>query len=143
QRSLRLAARPARRRVVAAAGRVRARPRAGGGVAPAPRGVLDRRDRHARLGRRGGGAPRALCLQRRAGRATGDDPGTAGRRIACEGAVTHIAAFLGVSLLVIVTPGQDTALTIRNTLLGGRGGGVRTAAGVAAGQATWTLAASA
>ena len=57
--------------------------------------------------------------------------------------MTHLAAFLGVSLLVIVTPGQDTALTIRNTLLGGRRGGVRTAAGVAAGQATWTLAASA
>jgi threonine/homoserine/homoserine lactone efflux protein len=57
--------------------------------------------------------------------------------------VTHVAAFLGVSLLVIVTPGQDTALTIRNTLLGGRRGGVRTAAGVAAGQAAWTLAASA
>jgi threonine/homoserine/homoserine lactone efflux protein len=57
--------------------------------------------------------------------------------------VTHLAAFLGVSLLVIVTPGQDTALTIRNTLLGGRRGGVRTAGGVAAGQATWTLAASA
>jgi threonine/homoserine/homoserine lactone efflux protein len=57
--------------------------------------------------------------------------------------VTHLVAFLGVSLLVIVTPGQDTALTIRNTLLGGRRGGIRTAAGVAAGQATWTLAASA
>jgi threonine/homoserine/homoserine lactone efflux protein len=57
--------------------------------------------------------------------------------------VTHLLAFLGVSLLVIVTPGQDTALTIRNTLLGGRRDGVRTAAGVAAGQATWTLAASA
>jgi threonine/homoserine/homoserine lactone efflux protein len=57
--------------------------------------------------------------------------------------MTHALAFLGVSLLVIVTPGQDTALTIRNTLLGGRRAGVRTAAGVAAGQATWTLAASA
>jgi threonine/homoserine/homoserine lactone efflux protein len=57
--------------------------------------------------------------------------------------VTHLVAFLGVSLLVIVTPGQDTALTIRNTLFGGRRAGVRTAAGVAAGQATWTLAASA
>ena len=57
--------------------------------------------------------------------------------------MTHLVAFLGVSLLVIATPGQDTALTIRNTLLGGRRGGVRTAAGVAAGQATWTLAASA
>jgi threonine/homoserine/homoserine lactone efflux protein len=57
--------------------------------------------------------------------------------------VTQFAAFLGISLLVIVTPGQDTALTIRNTLIGGRTGGVRTAAGVAAGQATWTLATSA
>jgi threonine/homoserine/homoserine lactone efflux protein len=51
-------------------------------------------------------------------------------------------AFLGVSLLVICTPGQDTALTIRNTLLGGRRTGVATAAGVAAGQASWTLATS-
>jgi threonine/homoserine/homoserine lactone efflux protein len=54
----------------------------------------------------------------------------------------HLFAFLGVSALVIVTPGQDTALTIRNTLLGGRRAGVLTAAGVASGQAFWTLAAS-
>ena len=53
------------------------------------------------------------------------------------------AAFLGISLLVIVTPGQDTVLTIRNTLLGGRAGGTSTAIGVALGQATWTIAASA
>jgi threonine/homoserine/homoserine lactone efflux protein len=53
------------------------------------------------------------------------------------------AAFLGVSLLVICTPGQDTALTIRNTLLGRRRAGVATAIGVAAGQATWSLATSA
>jgi threonine/homoserine/homoserine lactone efflux protein len=52
-------------------------------------------------------------------------------------------AFLGVSLLVICTPGQDTALTIRNTLLGGRRGGAATALGVSAGQATWTIASSA
>lgn len=52
-------------------------------------------------------------------------------------------AFLGVSLLVICTPGQDTALTIRNTMIGGRRGGVATAFGVAAGQATWTVATSA
>jgi threonine/homoserine/homoserine lactone efflux protein len=44
---------------------------------------------------------------------------------------------------VIVTPGQDTALTIRNSLLGGRRAGVLTAVGVSAGQAVWTLAASA
>ena len=53
------------------------------------------------------------------------------------------AAFLGISALVIVTPGQDTVLTIRNTLLGGRPAGTFTAIGVALGQATWTLAASA
>src|SRR5437588_5950548 len=52
-------------------------------------------------------------------------------------------AFLAVSLLVICTPGQDTALTIRNTLLGGRPAGVTTAAGVSSGQAIWTLATSA
>jgi threonine/homoserine/homoserine lactone efflux protein len=54
----------------------------------------------------------------------------------------ELAAFLGVSALVIVTPGQDTALTIRNTLLGGRIAGVFTAVGVSGGQATWTLATS-
>jgi threonine/homoserine/homoserine lactone efflux protein len=52
----------------------------------------------------------------------------------------QLGAFLGISALVILTPGQDTALTIRNTLLGGRGGGVATAAGVAAGQLVWSLA---
>jgi threonine/homoserine/homoserine lactone efflux protein len=54
--------------------------------------------------------------------------------------VGELLAFLGVSALVIVTPGQDTALTIRNTLLGGRGAGICTAVGVSAGQATWTVA---
>jgi threonine/homoserine/homoserine lactone efflux protein len=53
--------------------------------------------------------------------------------------VRDLVAFLGVSALVIVTPGQDTALTIRNTLLGGRGAGACTALGVSLGQATWTL----
>jgi threonine/homoserine/homoserine lactone efflux protein len=54
----------------------------------------------------------------------------------------NIAAFLGVSILVIITPGQDTALTIRNTLIGGRGSGILTAAGVANGQFIWTVATS-
>ena len=54
-----------------------------------------------------------------------------------------LAAFVGISLVVIVTPGQDTALTIRNTLLGGRRSGVFTAVGVSTGQATWALATSA
>jgi threonine/homoserine/homoserine lactone efflux protein len=52
------------------------------------------------------------------------------------------AAFLAVSALVIVTPGQDTALTIRNSLVGGRRGGVQTAIGVALGQLVWALATS-
>ena len=52
-------------------------------------------------------------------------------------------AFLGVSALVIVTPGPDTAVTINGTVGGGRRGGMFTALGVACGQAVWTLAASA
>jgi threonine/homoserine/homoserine lactone efflux protein len=52
-------------------------------------------------------------------------------------------AFVGVAALVIVTPGPDTALTVRNALLGGRAAGVATAAGVALGLAVWTVAASA
>jgi threonine/homoserine/homoserine lactone efflux protein len=54
-----------------------------------------------------------------------------------------LVAFLAVSAVVICTPGQDTALTIRSTLAGGRVAGIATAAGVALGQAVWTLAASA
>ncbi len=52
-------------------------------------------------------------------------------------------AFFSISALVIVTPGQDTVLTIRNTLRAGRTGGTFTAIGVALGQAVWTVAASA
>lgn len=51
-------------------------------------------------------------------------------------------AFLGISALVIATPGPDTALTIRNTLLGGRRAGTFTALGVAAGQLVWVLGTS-
>lgn len=54
-----------------------------------------------------------------------------------------LVAFVAVSVVVICTPGQDTALTIRNTLAGGRRAGIATAAGVATGQAAWTLAAGA
>jgi threonine/homoserine/homoserine lactone efflux protein len=53
-----------------------------------------------------------------------------------------VAAFFAISALVIVTPGQDTALTIRNSLVGGRRAGVFTALGVSAGQAVWALATS-
>jgi threonine/homoserine/homoserine lactone efflux protein len=57
--------------------------------------------------------------------------------------ISHFVAFLGVAALVIVTPGPDTALTIRNSLVGGRRAGMFTAIGVASGQATWALATSA
>jgi threonine/homoserine/homoserine lactone efflux protein len=54
-----------------------------------------------------------------------------------------LLSFVGVSALVIVTPGQDTALVIRNTLRGGRRGGVLTAAGVSTGNFAWAIATSA
>jgi threonine/homoserine/homoserine lactone efflux protein len=57
--------------------------------------------------------------------------------------VGELIAFLGIAALIIVTPGQDTALTVRNTVLGGRRGGIFTAVGVSTGQALWTVAASA
>ena len=57
--------------------------------------------------------------------------------------IVDLIGFLAVSALVIVTPGQDTALTIRNTLLGGRRGGALTALGVSTGQAVWAVATSA
>ena len=54
----------------------------------------------------------------------------------------ELIGFLLVAAVVIVTPGQDTALTIRNTLAGARRAGIATAAGVSGGQAVWTLATS-
>ncbi|WP_448954931.1 LysE family translocator [Labrys neptuniae] len=51
-------------------------------------------------------------------------------------------AFIGMSTIVIVTPGPDTATTIRSTLLAGRTGGICTAAGIAVGQTVWALATS-
>jgi threonine/homoserine/homoserine lactone efflux protein len=62
--------------------------------------------------------------------------------MSASGMMDNVAAFFGVSALVIVTPGQDTALTIRNTLAGDRVGGVFTAVGVSTGQASWALATS-
>lgn len=57
--------------------------------------------------------------------------------------MTELLAFFGVSAIVIATPGPDTALTIRNTLMGGRRAGIFTALGVSSGQAVWTLATAA
>jgi threonine/homoserine/homoserine lactone efflux protein len=55
----------------------------------------------------------------------------------------QFVSFLAVSVLVIVLPGQDTALTIRNTLVGGRRAGRLTAAGISSGQAIWAVATAA
>ena len=57
--------------------------------------------------------------------------------------MTLFFAFIGVSLIVIVTPGPDTAITIRNTLFGGRSGGICTALGIASGLTIWAVATSA
>ncbi|HKX07850.1 MAG TPA: LysE family translocator [Stellaceae bacterium] len=57
--------------------------------------------------------------------------------------MTNYLAFLGIALVVITTPGPDTALTIRNTLIGGTRGGIFTAMGVSTGLMIWALAASA
>lgn len=54
--------------------------------------------------------------------------------------MTDVAGFFALAIVVIVTPGPDTALTIRNTLAGGRRSGLATAVGVALGQATWSIA---
>ena len=54
-----------------------------------------------------------------------------------------LIAFIGIAALVICTPGPDTAMTIRNALLGGRSAGLATALGVSTGLAVWALATSA
>jgi threonine/homoserine/homoserine lactone efflux protein len=53
-----------------------------------------------------------------------------------------LVAFVAVSAVVICTPGQDTALIVRNTLTGGRSSGIATAGGVTLGILVWALAAS-
>ncbi len=65
-----------------------------------------------------------------------------GSRVKLGGMVTELLAFVGVCLVVICTPGPDTALTIRIAIAGGRRSGVLTAAGVASGQLVWTIAAA-
>jgi threonine/homoserine/homoserine lactone efflux protein len=52
-------------------------------------------------------------------------------------------AFLLVATVLIVVPGQDTALMIRNTIAGGRPGGLATAGGVTSAQLVWTAATAA
>lgn len=53
-----------------------------------------------------------------------------------------LLAFLGVSTLIIVTPGPDTALVVRNTLHSGRRAGVATVLGIVCGITAWVIAAA-
>jgi len=50
-----------------------------------------------------------------------------------------VLAFLGVAVFLFATPGQDTALTVRNTLIGGRRAGLSTVLGICAGQSIWVV----
>ena len=54
-----------------------------------------------------------------------------------------LGKFLLVAIVVIVTPGVDTALVTKNALLHGRRAAVATSVGVNVGIAFWTLAATA
>ena len=53
-----------------------------------------------------------------------------------------LIAFLGVAILLIVTPGQDMALVLRNTMSGGRRAGIFTSFGVVSGLVIWATVAS-
>jgi RhtB (resistance to homoserine/threonine) family protein len=52
----------------------------------------------------------------------------------------HLWVFLGISAVVIVVPGPDTAIVTKNALLHGRRAALGTAAGVNIGLSVWTLA---
>jgi len=52
-------------------------------------------------------------------------------------------AFLVIAAVVIVSPGPDFALTVRNTVARGRRAGISTGAGVVSGQVVWACAAAA
>src|SRR5262245_56203393 len=54
----------------------------------------------------------------------------------------HLAPFLAVAAVIVLTPGVDMALVTRNALFHGRGAALASAAGVNAGIALWTLAAA-
>src|SRR5262249_141484 len=52
----------------------------------------------------------------------------------------RLAAFAAFSAIVVVTPGPDSLLVLRNTLRGGRRDGLGTACGAAAGSLGWGVA---
>jgi RhtB (resistance to homoserine/threonine) family protein len=51
--------------------------------------------------------------------------------------------FLAISILVIVMPGPDTAMVVKNALVGGRRAGIYASIGVALGLTVWTVMAAA
>jgi threonine/homoserine/homoserine lactone efflux protein len=55
---------------------------------------------------------------------------------------SELAAYAALALAVVVSPGPDTLLVLRNTLLGGRPAGVATVAGIVCGLGMWGLAAA-
>lgn len=58
------------------------------------------------------------------------------------GVIVHLWAFLGIAVLVIITPGPDTAVVTRNALLYGRRSALATVLGVNTGLLVWTVCAA-
>jgi threonine/homoserine/homoserine lactone efflux protein len=54
----------------------------------------------------------------------------------------HLFVFVGISAVVIVVPGPDTAVVTKNILLHGRRSAFATSFGVCCGLAVWTIAAA-
>ncbi len=54
----------------------------------------------------------------------------------------HLWAFVGISVIVIISPGPDTVMVTKNAVMHGRRAGLGTAAGVSTGLLVWTLAAA-
>jgi RhtB (resistance to homoserine/threonine) family protein len=52
----------------------------------------------------------------------------------------QLLAFVGVAVVLTLTPGPDMALVLRNTLRGGRAAGLRTIGGIAVGLLGWATA---
>jgi threonine/homoserine/homoserine lactone efflux protein len=56
-------------------------------------------------------------------------------------AIASIWAYVGITALLVLTPGMSTALVLRNTAEGGRRAGLLTAVGIALGNSAWAVAA--
>jgi threonine/homoserine/homoserine lactone efflux protein len=57
--------------------------------------------------------------------------------------LTKIAAFAVMSLILTITPGPDSLLVLRSSLLGGRRTGARVAAGATSGSLAWGICSAA